>query len=202
MKRKIILSDCDGVLLDWRTGFLDWLPDHISDTLQMDALEHENFNNAFDYDQRHIDELAHEFNRSEAISRLAPWHDSVEYVKKLGELGFRFHICTAMGTNELCQQYREYNLYSLYGDLFDIVQLMPVGSSKASWLDQYRDSGYFWLEDHVGHAQDGAALGLKSVVVTDSSNSQYTDIDLPRTSEQKPWRDIYEMVLSEYQLKD
>lgn len=200
-KQKLILTDCDGVLLDWRKGFLDWLPDHISNTLTMDAMEEENFNNAFDYDQRHIDNLAVEFNQSPDIANLEPVRDAAVYVPKLADLGFRFHVCTAMGVDPASQQFREYNLYKVFGDFFQVVQLLPVGASKAAWLNQYRDSGYFWCEDHVGHAQDGQALGLKSVLVTDSSNSHYTGDELVRTSEDHPWQDIYNMVLQDYGIK-
>ena len=200
MKQRIILTDCDGVLLDWRTGFLNWLPDHVSDSIQAGAMEEENFNDAFDYDQQHIDNLAVEFNRSPAIANLPAWKDAVYYVKRLADLGFRFHVCTSMGTDPASQQYREYNLYKLYGDCFQVVQLLPVGASKAPWLNQYRDSGYFWLEDHVNNARAGHQLGLKSIVAADSSNSSYTNLELPRTSEETPWRDIYHAVLEEYDL--
>lgn len=200
MKDKIILTDCDGVLLDWREGFLEWLPDHISDTLAVDALGQENFNNAFDYDQRHIDDLAHEFNESDAIKSLKPWRDAVEYVPRLADLGFVFHAYTAMGTKEVSHRLRAYNLYTLFGDCFDVLQCLPVGSSKRFMLEQYQGSGLFWIEDHIGHAQDGHALGLKSVLVSDMSNAEHTDLDFPRTSIETPWQDIYEMVLKEYKL--
>lgn len=198
MKDKIILSDCDGVLLDWRKGFLEWLPDHISNTLASGAMEEENFNNAFDYDMQHIDNLAVEFNQSPAISRLEPCKDALEYVRRLGDLGFRFRVCTAMGMSELSQQYREYNLYTVFGDYFDEVSLRPVGGSKASWLEQYKDTGLFWLEDHVRHAQDGHNLGLQPIVVADSSNEHYKDLEFPRTSHETPWKDIYELILKDY----
>lgn len=200
MKQRIILTDCDGVLLDWRTGFLNWLPDHVSDSIQAGAMEEENFNDAFDYDQQHIDNLAVEFNRSPAIANLPAWKDAQEYVPKLADLGFRFRACTAMGKHELSQQFREYNLYKLYGNIFDEVNLVEVGGSKGPWLSQFKDSELFWLEDHVNNARTGHALGLKPIVVADSSNSSYTNLELPRTSEETPWRDIYHAVLKEYNL--
>ena len=197
-KEKIILSDVDGVLLDWRKGFLEWLPDHITDTACPIKMKSYDFTNAFDASPEYIGQLAVDFNKSEAIKNLEPWKDALAYVKLLGEEGFRFHLCTAMGVDDLSQQYREYNLYSLYGDLFDKVQLVPVGSSKKEWLSQYQGSELFWLEDHLQNAQDGHDLGLKSILLSDVTNIDCNDFEFTRVSEKTPWKEIYNLIQKEY----
>jgi FMN phosphatase YigB (HAD superfamily) len=199
-KPKIILTDADGVLLDWRQGFLDWLPDHVSSTADPEVMKQYNFNNAFECNKEHIDMLAVQFNESDAISRLAPWHDSVEYVKLLGEQGFRFRVITSMGDSEANLRLRIINLEQLYGDLFDSVVCLPVLGSKKVELAKYKDSGLFWIEDHVNNAQDGHNLGLKSILCTDGPNAHYTDLDFMRVSANTPWQDIYDIVLKEYNI--
>lgn len=197
-KRKLILTDADGVLLDWRQGFLDWLPEHISSTADPEEMKQYNFNNAFDYSREHIDSLAVEFNESADIGRLEPWHDAVKYVRLLGEAGFRFNVCSAMGGNDISRMLRSYNLQTVFGDYFVDVTTLPVGASKAAWLAQFEGTGYFWLEDHVGHAKDGHELGLNAILVGDVSNSTYTDLEFPRVSEETPWKEIYYMVINDY----
>jgi hypothetical protein len=197
-KRKFILSDADGVLLDWRHGFLKWLPEEISSTACPEEMKNYYFNNAFDWSREHIDNLAEEFNMSPAIERLQPYRDSVKFVRMLGEAGFTFHVCSAMGGNELSRKLRIRNLKAVFGDYFGIVDTLPEGSSKAAWLDQFTGSDYFWIEDHVGHAQDGYDLGLKSILVGDVTNSHHNDLPFPRVSENKPWEEIYSIIINDY----
>ena len=197
-KRKFILTDADGVLLDWRQGFLDWLPPEVAASACPEGMKQYNFNDAFDYSKDHIDNLAVKFNESADIGRLDPWRDAVKYVKLLGEAGFTFHVCSAMGGGDISRMLRAYNLHTLFGDHFGMVDTLPVGASKEAWLLQFAGTGYYWLEDHVGHAQDGHDLGLKSVLFSDVSNAHHTNLAFPRVSETTPWQDLYYRILNDY----
>ena len=198
MKEKLILTDADGVLLNWRQGFLDWLPDHIVNTACPIKLKQYDFSDAFDLDADAVQQLAHDFNESPDIVRLRPWVDALEYVKLLGEQGFRFRVFSAMGDKPISQVLRRQNLQILFGDLFDEVTCIPVGESKYSLLSKYEGSGLFWLEDHVSHAGDGHDLGLQSILVSDITNLHYTDIPFKRVSVSSPWKEIYKIVMQDY----
>jgi FMN phosphatase YigB (HAD superfamily) len=99
--KKIILTDVDGVLLDWEWAFSVWMQER-GFTLTADNKKsyylHHHYN---DLTQVQAKALVKQFNESAAIGFLPALRDSVYYVKRLHEEhGYTFHAITSESRQE------------------------------------------------------------------------------------------------------
>lgn len=200
MKQKIILTDADGVLVEWNTGFANWMtakgypqkPN--TETEYSMAIRH-----GISTHEAH--EFIKEFNEGPAISDLKPFADSIPFVNKIANLGFRFIVVTSISSHPNAKFYRTQNLKSLFGDVFDDIHCIEMGASKANiLLENWADTGYFWIEDHMRQAEAGWEAGLKTVLINHPYNSHFVTDLFPRVSYESPWEEIFNMVRKEYQI--
>src|SRR5271165_3733956 len=126
---KIILTDADGVLCFWLEAFDKFMaekgliinPEHVHN-----YQVHMKYDIPLDFQR----ELTKEFNESEWIENLNPFADSVEYVKKLNELGFRFIVVTSVSDSPVAKMYRTRNLHQHFGDIFEEINCLSMGAYK------------------------------------------------------------------------
>lgn len=196
---KHILTDADGCLVNWNKSFETFLAGKGFPRLPGTEAEYSiairhgiSNNQAF--------EFLKEFNESEHIAELEAFADSVEYVTKLANLGFRFTVVTSISSHPLAKENRITNLKNLFGDVFDEVHCLEMGESKAHILTNWSDTDYFWIEDHMRQAEAGHEAGLKTVLINHPYNEHYHTDLFPRVSHTSPWKEIYEMVCKEYGL--
>jgi len=200
MKReKIILTDADGVLVDWNTAFDKFMSRHghprvpETDTEYNISLRHNvTTHQAMDY--------VREFNESPDIAHLSPFADSVEHVRLLSELGFRFIVVTSISNHPDAKIHRTNNLTDLFGDVFDDIHCIEQGASKANILMNWADTGYFWIEDHMRQAEAGYEAGLRTILINHPYNFHYKTDLFPTVSYDTPWNEIYNMIRLEYKV--
>jgi hypothetical protein len=115
------------------------------------------------------------------------------YVKRLHEEhGFVFHCITSLSKDENACELRRMNLRKLFGNTaFEKFIFLDTGADKDEVLEEYRDSGLWWIEDKITNAQVGANLGLKSLLVEHGHNMEYRNTKIPRV---KNWKEIYNIV--------
>jgi len=196
---KIILTDADGCLVDWNKGFNEFMAARGMPQLP-------NTDDQYSIAIRHgiaIQDavtLIKEFNESPLIEHLIPFADSVEYVRKLSELDFRFIVVTSISDAPAAKFCRTRNLLNLFGDIFDEINCIEMGASKAHILKNWADTGYFWIEDHMRQAEAGYEVGLKTVLISHPYNSHYKTDLFPSVSYTSPWKEIYDMVCKDYDL--
>lgn len=194
---KIILTDCDGVLLNWSKGFGDFAAakgyPRISGT-ENDYRIHTGHNIPIELAQS----IIREFNEGPEVEHLEPFADSVEYVAKLASLGFRFIAVTSISNHPDSKIYRTRNLSKLFGDVFDEVHCLPMGASKASALMQWAGTGYFWIEDHMRQAEAGYEAGLSPLLINHPYNKHYHTDLFPKVPVENPWKHIFSCVLNKY----
>jgi hypothetical protein len=191
MKNKIILTDADGVLLDWEYAFDIWMQQHGFNKL--DSLKY-NIGKRYGIEEDQGRKLIKIFNESAHIGFLPPLRDAMYYVKRLHEEhGYVFHCITSLTKDENAQELRKMNLRKLFGKTaFEKFIFLDTGADKDQALEPYRDSGLWWIEDKIDNCQVGTALGLKSLLVEHGHNMHYNDSKIPRM---KNWRDIYNMIV-------
>lgn len=187
---KVILVDCDGVLLDWEYAFDYWMHRHgyvkVNKNIYDMAV-------AYDMPKDEIKRLIRMFNESAAIRKLPPLRDAMKYVKKLHEEhGYIFHAITSLSNDQYAQHLRTKNLRELFGDTaFEKYVYLDTGADKDEELAVYKDTGCFWVEDKVENCDLGVELGLNSILMAHDHNVDYNG-DGVRVQN---WKEIYEMIV-------
>jgi|TARA_B110000858_G_scaffold135983_1_gene154594 FMN phosphatase YigB (HAD superfamily) len=173
-RKDLILTDVDGVLLDWETKFTEWMetkgfrpePDQFSYEMNL----------RFGMKKHKIKELIREFNDSAWIGFLNPLHDAVYGVQVLKDAGWRFGAITSLSEDVYSGQLRERNLAQIFGeDTFAFVTCIDTGADKDNELLPYQDSGLYWIEDKPENALLGADLGLKTILMRHKHNANFHD---------------------------
>lgn len=165
----VILTDCDGVLLNWRHTFFRWMLDkgykiHNAHTYSM--------TDAFDISSEEKMFLVSHFNESAAIGSLPPYKDAIHYVRKLHEeRGFVFHVITSLTTEKYACELRQKNLENLFGKgVFEDFIFLGTGADKDKALSLYKDSELWWIEDKLKNAIVGKRFGLASLLMKHDHN--------------------------------
>ena len=188
MDKRIIL-DCDGVLLDWAYAFDVWMVEHgyskISNTNQY-------YEQTRRYGISQVEAVSQikKFNESGCVGFIPAFRDSVEYVTKLSELGWKFEVISCLDKDKYAQKLRQKNLLHLFGDVFDFIDCaldFTVGKEQYL-LDRYKGKNYYWIEDSVDHAESGKKVGLNSIVMDHPYNKEW---DGPRV---KNWKEVYQII--------
>ena len=185
---KKIITDCDGVLLDWAFAFDVWMREQGYFRLP-------NTDHFFNQSQRYgIDEQealtkVHEFNQTGALGYIPAFKDSVEYVTRLAREGWRFDVVTMIGKDKYAHRLRKINLQHLFGDVFD--EIYCAGDfrkpKKEILQSKYSGTNYMWIEDRIDYAKDGQEVGLKTYLMDWPYNRE--GWSGPRV---KNWKEIYD----------
>jgi uncharacterized HAD superfamily protein len=193
---KKILTDCDGVLLDWAYSFEKWMKFHfdltVVDQTEYDiAKRYQSNDPELQKDNKFY--IPRIFCNSSRIASLKPMRDSVKYVKKIyEEHGVTFDVVTSLSLDPETQKLRKYNLRKVYGDAIDRIVCLDTGEDKDEALEEWRDSGLLWVEDKPENAVLGAEMGLQSILIDHPYNKDFSHPDVTRV---KNWKEIYEMII-------
>jgi hypothetical protein len=196
MKNKIILSDCDGVLLDWEYAFDVYMTQHGFIQQPGGNLKY-NISTRYGIDSEQGKRLIKIFNESAHMGFLPPLRDAMYYVKRLHEEhGYVFHCITSLSQDENACELRRMNLKKLFGlTAFEKFVFLDTGADKDEVLEPYRGSGLFWIEDKIQNCQVGHDLGLRSLLMEHGHNMDYEDAAVPRV---RNWKEIYNIITGEH----
>ena len=188
MNKKIIV-DCDGILLDWAYAFDVWMYEHgyrripntnhhYSQALRYEITEDESYRQV------------KKFNESGCVGFIPAYKDSVEYVTKLYEIGWKFEVISSLDKDKYAQKLREKNLLHVFGNVFDFIDCsLDFTIGKEEYLYQkYHGKKYYWIEDSVENAESGLKVGLNSVIMDHEYNKEWNGIRV------KNWKQIYQLV--------
>jgi len=192
MKEKVILTDCDGVLLDWSYAFDRWMARH-GYRIQVP----ETYNIAKKYDLGTVvkERLVRMFNESATIRKLPPLRDAIKYVRKLHEEhGYVFHVITSMTNDEYAQHLRTKNLCEIFGPtVFETYIYLDTGADKDEALSKYKGTECYWVEDKPENADVGSSMGLNSFLMLHDHNIDYSG----EAVKVRTWKEIYQHVIGE-----
>ena len=190
--KKIILTDADGVILDWEYAFDVWMQQHGFQKQDGGQLVY-SIGKRYGIDMEQGKKLIKIFNESAAIGFLPPLRDAMYYIKRLHEEhGYVFHCITSLSEDENAQELRTMNLRKLFGKTaFEKFIYLDTGADKDEVLEKYRDKGYWWIEDKIVNAEAGHNVGLKSLVMEHGHNMDYENPVIPRV---KNWKEIFERI--------
>ena len=194
MNNQLILTDADGVLLDWEWAFSVWMQERgytIKEGAKKSYYLHHHYN---ELEEKDAKKVVRTFNESASIGFLPALRDSTYYVKRLHEeYGYQFRVITSLSLDKDAQRLREMNLRKIFGDAIETVICLATGADKDEALEPYRDSGLWWIEDKPANADVGHAMGLKSILVEHGHNMHHK-CSYPVV---KNWKEIYERIVNE-----
>lgn len=190
MNDKIIVVDCDGVLLDWEHSFKLWMKEkgyEVKNDVEYSMAK------SYEMEKPEMKKLIRHFNESATMCCLPPLRDAVKYVRKIHEeLGYVFHCVTSMTLDRHANKLREQNLSNLFGETaFEKIQCLDTGADKDDALLPYLDSGCIWVEDKIKNAELGDRLGMSAVLMKHDHQNDYTNDAIPAV---ESWKEIYEML--------
>ena len=189
-KDKLILVDCDGVLLDWKYSFFKWMAENGYEVVTEGVYD---VAATFGILKSESRSLVRQFNESARIGFLPALGDAIKYVKKLHSEGYIFHCITSLSTDEYAKKARMENLERLFGKgVFEELICLDCGADKDEGLLPYKDSGCIWVEDKPHNAECGIDMGLRSVLIEHGHNVDYENNNLTKV---KNWKEIYEMIV-------
>ena len=199
---KLILVDCDGVLLDWESGFHRFMTRYEYVTLSPKNEEYK-MQLRYSLDKDHSRKLVRHFNESAMMGSLSPLRDAVKYVKKLHEEhGYMFHVVTSQSNLYQANELRKENLTDLFGNVFAGFTFLDCGSDKHKGLIEFKDTGLFWVEDKLENAVVGEEHGLSPILIRhDYTNSFIKDgvkgFDKGRIPILDNWKEIYNYIIGD-----
>lgn len=190
LNEKLILVDCDGVLLDWQYSFYQWMEQRGHTPRSYDEYD---MGKVFDMSYAEAKQMCEYFNTSAAIGWLTPFRDAVKYVRKLNQdHGYIFHCITSLSTDKYAGKLRKKNLEAIFGKkIFEEVICLECGGDKDDALLPYKDTGCVWVEDKPENADLGMKLGLNSMLIEHGHNKDYAG----EATKVANWKEIYELIV-------
>ena len=190
-KENVILTDIDGVVLNWFYAFDIWMNEHGHKLVDPTNLVYD-VSEAYGIDKATGKMLVRMFNESAHVGFLPPLRDSMHYMKKLHEEhGYVFHAVTSLSNDEYAQHLRTKNLCELFGPtVFEKYVYLDTGADKDEALLPYKDTQCLWVEDKPENALVGKNLGLDAVLMAWEYNRD--EYNVPRVQN---WKAIYEYLV-------
>ena len=191
-KSKIILTDCDGVCLDWETAFFTWMAHNGMNPVGEDWKLKYKVSQRFGVSPKEGQRLTNQFNSSAAIGFLPPLRDAQYYIKKLAEKhGYRFVAVTSLHSDPYAQELRTQNLKKLFGeDTFIEYHYLDCGADKDEilWQLAQKYEGAPWIEDKYVNVEVGMECGFEGFLIEHGHNLNYKgDATIV-----KNWEQIYD----------
>ena len=193
MKEKVILTDCDGVILDWKYSFDQWMTRH-GYSAKEERQEEYSMAKRYGLEEKEAKRFCRMFNESATIRKLPPLRDAIKYIRKLHEEhGYVFHAITSLSDDQYAQHLRTKNLIETFGpSVFEKYVYLDTGADKDEALAEYKGTGCYWVEDKMENADVGAELGLESILVAHTHNIEYDGV----ATRVQNWKEIYDIVTS------
>ena len=184
---KTIITDCDGVLLDWAFAFKVWMADQGYIRLP-DSDHHFSMAKQFGISEKESLGKVNEFNQTGALGFIPAFRDSVEYVTRLHREGWKFEVISMIGPDKYAQRLRQHNLVHLFGDIFDYIYCAgDFTKPKRDILEErYKGKNYIWVEDRLDYAKDGEDVGLNTFMMDHPYNREYNGQRVNN------WKELYD----------
>ena len=192
---KVILTDADGVLLNWEYAFTCWMEQHGHTVIEGGNLLYD-MAQRFDITSSQAWQQVKVFNESAAMGFLPALRDAMYYVKRLHEEhGYVFRCITSMSLDPNAKKLRQMNLEKLFGKTaFEELVCLDTGADKDDALAPYKDSGLWWIEDKMSNAVAGLNVGLRPILIEHGFNMN--DTVPPGITKVVNWKEIYHLIIN------
>ena len=195
---RIILTDVDGVLLEWENHFTKWMISRGHKLKENYKSEYDMgkrfifYSNVFNEDPNYIKLAIREFNKSAWMATQPPMPESQTWVKLLHAEGWTFIPISSQTSDIPAQEIRKRRLEELFGEYaFYNFHILETGQEKDDVLAEFHGTNLWWIEDKWTNALAGLKYGLKPLFIDHPYNREYSHPDITRVNN---WRDIHKIV--------
>jgi hypothetical protein len=199
---RIILTDVDGVLLEWEHHFTKWMLQRtLFDkrgsryhpyNLLPDKQNTYEMNERFGITKEEVRKEIREFNRSAWMGTQRPMLNSQTWIKLLHAEGWTFIPITSQTSDKPAQELRKKRMGKLFGkDVFENYHILGTGADKDSALAEFHNTGLYWVEDKPKNALAGLKYGLKTILINHQYNQDFNHPEITRVNN---WQDIHKLV--------
>jgi FMN phosphatase YigB (HAD superfamily) len=190
MRDKVILTDVDGVLLDWEYHFYKWVREEYGlEQLTSNYRIYE----ALAVDKKLGYKMVGKFNSSREMKYISPLRDAIKYVKKLHEEhGYIFHVITSQTNDLAAQNWRKQNLIDTFGNVFEGFTILGCGDDKDEALSKWEGTECYWIEDKEENIIAGNEFGLDGILMAHEHN--LSSFSSRRVNN---WKEIYNIITGE-----
>ena len=192
ISNRIILTDVDGVLLEWENHFTKWMVSR-GHKLKDNFVSEYNMQKRFEDHNLNIKTEIREFNKSAWMGTQPPMPESQTWVKLLHAEGWTFIPITSQTSDKPAQELRKKRLEELFGkQVFSNYHILGTGADKDSALAEFHNTGLYWVEDKPKNALAGLNYGLKVLLYNRPYNR---DFNHPKITRVNNWKQIHELLV-------
>ena len=203
MSDRIILTDVDGVLLEWEHHFTKWMLQRTYFDKKGSRFHPyrllEDKENTYEMADRfgvtipEIRKEIREFNRSAWMGTQRPMPGSQTWVKLLHAEGWTFIPITSQTSDKPAQELRKRRLEELFGkQVFSNYHILGTGADKDSALAEFHNTGLYWVEDKPKNALVGLNYALTVLLYDRPYNRDFNHPDITRVNN---WKQIHEILV-------
>lgn len=190
-KERKILTDVDGVLLNWEESFTVWMaekgytiqaPDQYKQSIRYGIQPHT------------ADRLVEQFNTSAWIGFIKPLRDAVPMLEQFARNHWHFECITSLSTDHWAGELRLMNLERFFGrQSIRRCRCIATGADKDDILKEY-EPGYWWIEDKPVNAVAGLLAGHRPILIDHPYNRGFDHPDIIRA---KDWQEVHTIITTE-----
>jgi len=184
-----ILTDVDGVLLEWESAFHAWMKEKGYNQLEDPEVSY-HLDSYYNLDSLRVKELISQFNESAWIGYLKPLRDSVNVVQEIYIEHHHFEAITSLSLDHWAGELRRRNLERWFGPAVRRCRCIGTGADKDDILKEYEPS--WWIEDKPENCDAGLKAGHRPILMDHEHNRWYSNPNVIRV---KNWKEIKEIVL-------
>lgn len=184
-----ILTDVDGVLLEWEPAFTKWMNSKGYE-VQTEGVYKQS--TRFGIEQALSDALTNRFNESAWMGYLKPIPGAVKWLERFADEGYTFECLTSQSEDIYAGYLRKYNLEMLFGKVITECTCIATGSDKDEHLKNWAP-GHWWIEDKPQNAIAGLEAGHKPILITHPYNKDFEHEGIERADS---WEDIFNIILT------
>lgn len=167
-KKPLILTDIDGVVLQWVSRLPEFLASKGYDTAEAVAVRDEDRWTTMEELMGGVDEetataLFNEYCSSDFLRELDGYKDAVAVINNMKD-HFDFVAITAIGLKPINKKNRVANLEALFPGAFSEVHCVDFGASKEKVLARYAGKNpLFYVDDGNKHVREAMNVGINGV---------------------------------------
>lgn len=192
---RFFLTDADGVLLDWVSGFRVRAEKKLRRKIEGYPKKFNRLGEWIGETEKVAYEMIYDFNDNDPeFENIRPYKDAVDYLETIKKLGYNIIVISACGKKSETAQKRINNLKNIYGDIFTKIHCVGNSLDKEKILKKYPKS--FWIEDTINPALQGFNAGHKTIMLRHLYN-RIDEIHHPELTWVDDWSEIFEIITKE-----